>query len=82
MTPTGDRRAPTWQWIAVTAISLVGALGGLMLTDARTSIVKLQENKVDKTEYAQDMQDIKSMFREIKEQIRDHERNSARRGGR
>lgn len=81
MTP--DRRAtPTWQWIAVTAIALVGGLGGIMINDARSSIVSLQENKLDKAEYFRDMQDIKNMFSEIKEGQKEHERMSDRRARR
>lgn len=79
MTPSGsDRRAPTWQWVAVTALTIVGGLGLFMITDARTSIIDLQKNKLDKSEYYQDITEIKDMFREIRQDVRDHDRKVTR----
>ena len=88
MTPAQDKKSPSWKWIAVTAITLIGALALIIynqdhvtIRDAQAEIKQLQQGKVNKEDYDKDMDEIKRLLVKIDDRLRSHEDNSRRRFG-
>lgn len=61
-----ERRSPSWQWLAITVIGILGVLSLIIFNDAKsdirstkTDIAQLKEQKLDKETYYRDMADIK-----------------------
>ena len=54
----GNGRSVTWMWLAGVAIALLISIAGFTLAETRGDIRNLQERKLDKDQYYQDIEQI------------------------
>lgn len=67
MTPE-RRSTPTWQWIAVTALSILIGIAGYAYTDTQKQIRDLRDKKAD----IEDVREMKNDVREVKAMMTTH----------
>lgn len=61
-----DRRSPSWKVIAITSVGLIFTIiTPILYSNTQSSIVKLQDEKLDKTEYYKDFKGTQERLKKI-----------------